>query len=130
MTTIGEEILGFTALDIALQSIRSGGAMAMFLSGVSEIIIQRVGRWASMAFLEYIREQVDAFTAGVSDKMLQFESFHTLNQNEGTDAGNYTPVVNGDGEEKVPYTVHFSDMVLKDDDLDIEMKIKGMKQDS
>ena len=43
--------------------------MAMFLSGVSEIIIQRVGRWTSLAFLEYIREQVDAFTIGVSQKM-------------------------------------------------------------
>ena len=30
--------------------------MAMFLSGVATIIIQRVSRWESDAFMEYIRE--------------------------------------------------------------------------
>jgi len=30
---IGKEVLGFTELDISLHSIRSGGAMAMFLTG-------------------------------------------------------------------------------------------------
>jgi len=59
---IGKEVLGFTELEIGLHSIRSGGAMAMFLSGVSMIIIQRVGRWRSDAFLEYIRDQVESFT--------------------------------------------------------------------
>ena len=51
----------------------------MFLSGISTIIIQRVGRWSSKVFLEYIREQVDSFSLGVSEQMLQFEYFHTLN---------------------------------------------------
>jgi len=74
---IGEKILGFTKDDVGLHSIRSGGAMAMFLAGVSEIIIQRIGRWKSDAFLEYIREQVENFTFGVSKKMLQHEKmFH------------------------------------------------------
>ena len=40
---MGEDILGFKKEDIGLHSIRAGGAMAMFLSGVCEIIIQRVG---------------------------------------------------------------------------------------
>ena len=39
--------------------------MAMFLAGVATLIIQRVGRWESDAFMEYIREQVESFTAGV-----------------------------------------------------------------
>ena len=60
---------------MGLHSIRAGGAMAMFLSGVNEIIIQRVGRWASLAFLEYIREQVESFTIGVLQKMLENENF-------------------------------------------------------
>ena len=51
----------------------------MFLSGVSTIIIQRVGRWSSKAFWEYIREQVESFTYGVSNKMLDFVHFHHLN---------------------------------------------------
>ena len=50
----------------------------MFLAGVVTIIIMRVGRWSSDAFLEYIREQVEQFTWGVSKKMLQFESFNTI----------------------------------------------------
>ena len=77
---IGENELGFTRNDVGLHSIRSGGAMAMFLSGVSEIIIQRIGRWESFAFLEYIREQVENFTYGVSKKMLDNEIFHHINE--------------------------------------------------
>jgi len=41
---------------VGLYPIRSGGAMAMFLSGISEIIIQRVGRWERFAFLDHIWE--------------------------------------------------------------------------
>ena len=52
----------------------------MFLSGVSEIIIQRVGRWESFAFLEYIHEQVENFTYGVSSKMLRNEKFYHMNE--------------------------------------------------
>ena len=66
VSLLGEEELGFTKDDIGLHSIRSDGAMAMFLSGTSVIIIQRVGRWSSEAFLEYIREQVESFTLDVS----------------------------------------------------------------
>ena len=77
---IGENELGFTKDDVGLHSIRSGGAMAMFLSGVSEIIIQRIGRWESFAFLDYIREQVESFTYGVSTKMLNNEQFYHLNE--------------------------------------------------
>ena len=75
---MGESNLGFTAEDTGLYGIHSGGAMAMFLANVSEVIIQRVGRWSSNAFLEYIREQVDTFTNGVSTKMLQNEHFQTI----------------------------------------------------
>ncbi len=50
---VGYDILGFTKEDVGLHSIRSGGAMAMFLSGVSTIIIQRIGRWDSDALMEY-----------------------------------------------------------------------------
>ena len=51
---IGENELGFTKEDGGLYSIRSGGAMVMILSGISEIIIQQVDRWESFAFLDYI----------------------------------------------------------------------------
>lgn len=118
---IGVGSLGFTEDDISLHSVRSGGAMAMFLSGVRAIIIQRVGRWSSLAFLEYIREQVDSFTRGVSDKMLEFEEFHTLNAKEGNldvDEGKYDPQSKGDGDIKIPYSLHWSDNVIQDDTLE------------
>lgn len=57
--------------------------VTMFLSGVSEIIIQSIGRWESNVFLEYIREQVDNFTYGVSYGMLYHEDFHHLDFNIG-----------------------------------------------
>ena len=75
---LGEETLGFKKEEIGLHSIRSGGAMAMFLSGTSVIVIQRVGRWSSEAFLEYIRDQVETFTLNVSKKMLKYEEFFNL----------------------------------------------------
>ena len=77
---IGSDILGFTKEDVGLHSIRSGGAMAMFLSGVTTLIIQRIGRWDSDAFMGYIREQVESFTVGVSSKMIENEQFHHLDQ--------------------------------------------------
>lgn len=78
---IGENELGFTKDEVGLHPIRSGGAMAMFLSGVSEIIIQRVGRWESFAFLDYIREQIENVTYGVSTKMIKNEKFFHMNEN-------------------------------------------------
>ena len=70
---IGVDVLSFTSEDVGLHSIRSGGAMAMFLSKTSTIIIMRIGQWSSEAFLEYIREQVENFLTGVSQNMLAFE---------------------------------------------------------
>ena len=75
--------------------------MAMFLAGVSDIIIQRIGRWESFAFLEYIREQVENFTYGVSSKMLQNEKYHHLNDKNLPRQATMTsskPTYNGDGE--------------------------------
>ena len=117
---MGEYNLVFNEKDIGLHSIRSGGAMAMFLSGISKIIIQRVGRWSSEAFLEYIREQVESFTFGVSQKMLKFEHFHNLN------AENDDPMLDeeidieifeeykGDGQKPldIEHELHFTELSL------------------
>ena len=45
----------FFARDVAGQSMRAGGATALAEHGVSPAIIQASGRWASEAFLVYIR---------------------------------------------------------------------------
>ena len=113
---IGEVELGFGKDDVGLHSIRSGGAMAMFLSGVNEIIIQRVGRWLSDAFLEYIREQVDSFTVGVSQKMLQYEKFHHLNASESKlieKSPDIDQTSKGDGPIEIPHTVHYSTAIVR-----------------
>ena len=91
---IGESILGFSKDDIGLHSIRSGGAMAMFLAGISTVILRRIGRWSSEAFLEYIREQVESFTYGVAQRMLSHKHFFTLNHaGEPTSASSTIPLI-------------------------------------
>ena len=117
---MGEKALGFTKEDVGLHSVRSGGAMAMFLSGISEIIIQRIGRWESFAFLDYIREQVEDFTQGVSKKMLLVENFQHINDKqivtEGADSQkDHTPKEDGD-TNYVPLSIHFSRKVLQGED--------------
>jgi len=67
-TALGPDILGFTANQIGLHSARSSAAMAMFLSGVSVFQIILLGRWASNAFLHYIRKQLKEFSACIIAK--------------------------------------------------------------
>ena len=90
----------------------------MFLSGVSEIIIKRVGRWSSKVFLEYIREQVDSFTVGVSQKMLENENFHHLNDEEfdsKEEDETEENSLNSDGMvQHIPFVIHYSKSVLKE----------------
>ena len=116
---IGQETLGFLKDDVGLHSIRSGGAMAMFLSGTSVIVIQRVGRWSSEAFLEYIREQVETFTLDVSRNIIQYEHFFDLNAGN-RDAATHQPLGNiadddiekEDGPDSVPFCIKFNDLTL------------------
>ena len=51
--------------------------MAMKLAGVSEFTIMIIGRWQSMAFLDYIRKQVAQFSINITDQMLQHADFYT-----------------------------------------------------
>ena len=90
----------------------------MFLSGIPVVIIMRVGRWSSDAFLEYIRDQVESFTAEVSKKMITCEEFVNLNMqgqvsNEmETNATETTLLQNEDGPDSVSYNVYFSPVAL------------------
>ena len=114
---IGPTELGFTKEDMGLHSIRSGGAMAMFLSGTAVIIIMRIGRWSSEAFLEYIREQVESFTVGVSQRMLEYESFFNLNTNaepntESIPTADSATALSENGSDSVPFRVRFNRLSL------------------
>ena len=60
----------FFTRDIAGQSMRAGGATALAEHGVSPAIIQASGRWASEAFLVYIRKNptlLQGFLHAVAD---------------------------------------------------------------
>ena len=107
---IGVDVLGFTSDDVGLHSIRSGGAMAMFLSKTSTIIMMRVGRWSSNAFLEYIREQVENFTVDVSENMIKFETFFNMNNDQirGESSND-----NENGPDRVPFQVNYLQLSLR-----------------
>ena len=51
--TIRKRDTGLAKEEIGLHSIRSGGAIAMLLSGLTTIITQRVGRWKSDTVMKY-----------------------------------------------------------------------------
>jgi hypothetical protein len=51
---IGENVLHIKKSEIGTHSIRSGAAMAMFLSNCSVCLIMMIDRWSSDAFLRYI----------------------------------------------------------------------------
>ena len=91
--------------------------MAMFLSGTAVIIIMRIGRWSSEAFLEYIREQVESFTVGVSQRMLEYESFFNLNTNadsntESIPTADSATALSENGSDSVPFRVRFNRLSL------------------
>jgi hypothetical protein len=73
--SMNEENLGFTANEIGTHSIRSGGAMAMKLSGAEDSTIRLIGRWKSDSFLKYIRKQIQQFSSNISRRMLGQEHF-------------------------------------------------------
>jgi len=61
--SLGPDVLGFSSSDIGLHSACSRAAMAMYLSGIPVFTIMLLGHWSSVAFLRYIRKQVQEFSA-------------------------------------------------------------------
>ena len=76
VTIIGPAELGYEAADVGTHSIRSGAAMALVLSGHEAWRIMLTGRWQSQAFLVYIREQIQEFSKGVSERMISNPDFY------------------------------------------------------
>jgi hypothetical protein len=78
VVAIGEDSLRIQQHEVGTHSIRAGAAMAMYLGGVPVFAIMMIGRWSSMAFMNYIRKQIEEFTLNVSKNMLSMQSFrHT-----------------------------------------------------
>ncbi len=57
---------GYTVNRVSLHSLRAGGAMAMKLSGTTDSMIMRIGRWMSLTYLTYIHSQIGVLLAGVA----------------------------------------------------------------
>jgi hypothetical protein len=72
---IGKDVLHIKKSEISMHLIRSGAAMAMFLSDCSVSQIMMIGCWSSNAFLQYIRKQVKQFSHNVS-KQMTTQMFH------------------------------------------------------
>ena len=66
---------------IDTHSLRGGGANALHLNGYSDREIQKMGRWRSDAFKEYISEHLSTFTEGMSKNMKR--SFNFVNVEGG-----------------------------------------------
>jgi len=83
VVAIRETKLGIRRSEIGTRSIRSGAAMAMYLTGVPVFLIMLIVRWSSTAFLKYIQKQVQDFLQGISSKMIEVQSFkHVQNPTE------------------------------------------------
>ncbi len=79
IVAIGETKLGIHQSEVGTHSIRSGATMAMYLAGVPIFSIMLIGRCSSLAFLKYIRKQVQEFSFGISLKMIEVQSFKHIN---------------------------------------------------
>ena len=73
---------------IDTHSLRSGGANALSLAGYSDRQIQKMGRWRSATFKEYIREELACFSEGMSRQMKRLFQFVNIS------GGVYTDVTN------------------------------------
>jgi hypothetical protein len=76
---------GIPLARIDTHSLRSGGANALSLAGFSDRQIQKMGRWRSATFKEYIREELSCFSEGMSTKMKQRFSFVNISGGAYTD---------------------------------------------
>ena len=71
----GRDHFGFEPAEIGNKSIRSGAANALALNDHSPYKIMILGRWASDAFLYYIRPQVLEWANNMSADMVNFNEF-------------------------------------------------------
>ena len=81
---LGEDKLGFGPDDVGTHSNRSSLAMLLYLQHVPPYTIMLIGRWRSDAFLTYIEQQCKEFTKGMSQLMLNIDSFNKKTTNNKT----------------------------------------------
>ena len=80
-----ELLKGISANDVDSHSLRGGGAQSLFLNGYSDTQIQKMGRWRGETFKEYIREQLNSFSEGMSRSMKKCFNFVNVDNGVWTD---------------------------------------------
>ena len=63
---------------IGSHSLRAGGAMALKLQQCSDTLIQKLGRWSSTTWLQYIHTQIAHLAKGVASKMSEDLPFFNI----------------------------------------------------
>ena len=84
-------VRGIQVANISTHSLRAGGANALHLCGYLDREIQKMGRWRSDTFLEYILDKLHMFSAGMSKNMAKKVSFVNI---EGGFARDITATLN------------------------------------
>ena len=74
----GKERLGFSHKELGTHSIWSGFAMELYLAKMYSETIMIMGRWASRAFLWYIRIQFSDLSKVISTLMTTNQAFSTI----------------------------------------------------
>ena len=69
---------GFPINRVGSHSLRAGGAMALKLNGIDDVLIKKYGRWTSDTFITYIHEQIAHLAAGVSTAMSKSIVFYNV----------------------------------------------------
>ena len=77
VTAIGVEKLGFGSDKVSTHSIRASTVMALLLVRTRPLVIMRLGRWKSLAFTRYVRDQVLEAFSGLSFQMANQSDFFT-----------------------------------------------------
>jgi hypothetical protein len=80
-----ELLKGISPDDVDSHSLRGGGAQSLFLNGYSDTQIQKMGRWRGETFKEYIREQLNSFSEGMSRSMKKCFNFVNVDNGVWTD---------------------------------------------
>jgi hypothetical protein len=71
----GETKLCIHHHEVGIYFIHTDAPMAMYLKGVPVFAIMMIGQWASTAFMNYIRKQIEEFILNVSKNMLTMQHF-------------------------------------------------------
>jgi hypothetical protein len=90
---LGETALGYSPADIGTHYIRSGAVMALVLWGHAAWGIRLCRRWKPSAFLVYIREQVQGFSRGVSQRMTKNPDFFPVPDIDCLETSTSTPTL-------------------------------------